>query len=144
MSLKQGHLSTLYDLMFFIPTVSLFSGVFINIIFTFIANLTKCFALIIKKKTKNKSLKPFEISFPASRHSISKPDIAALLEQGEEPWIIVGDVRRCKKLDPRKAKAGGSHQPREQPHRLHRRRKGTAGMVFGSSLRRTNACGVKA
>lgn len=52
MSLKQGHLSTLYDLMFFIPTVSLFSGVFINIIFTFIANLTKCFALIIKNKNK--------------------------------------------------------------------------------------------
>ena len=52
MSLKQGHLSTLYDLMFFIPTVSLFSGVFINIIFTFVANLTKCFALIIKKKQK--------------------------------------------------------------------------------------------
>ena len=55
MSLKQGHFSTLYDLMFFIPTVSLFSGAFVNIIFTFIANLTKCFALIIKK-TKNKSL----------------------------------------------------------------------------------------
>lgn len=53
MSLKQGHFSTLYDLVF-IPTVSLFSGVFVNIIFTFIANLTKCFALIIKKtKTKN-------------------------------------------------------------------------------------------
>ena len=60
--------------------------------------------------------------------------VAALLEQGEEPWIIAGDVRRCKKLDPRKAKAGGSYQPREQPHRSHRRRKGPAGMVFGSSL----------
>lgn len=55
MSLKQGHFSTSYDLMF-IPTVSLFSGVFVNIIFTFIANLTKCFALIIKKTNKQKSL----------------------------------------------------------------------------------------
>lgn len=100
--------------------------------------------LLFKKKTKKQISAPFEISFPATRHSISKPYIAALLEQGEEPWIIVGDVRRCKKLDPRKAKAGGSHQPREHPHRSHRRRKGTAGMVFGSSLWRTKACRVKA
>ena len=56
-----------------------------------------------------------------------------LLEQGKEPWVVEGWVG-YKKSDPRKAKAGGNHQCRNNLTGHRGGEGGTAGMVFGNSL----------
>lgn len=117
----------------------------LSILFLPLLQIRPNVALIIKKKTRANLCTIWDF-FSCNRHSISKPYILSIIRARRR---ALDNCWGCEeefflKLDPRKAKAGGSHQPRNTLTGHTGGEREQLGWCLESSLWRTKACRVKA